>query len=85
LAGRVAIVAVAGDGTSEAVARTLAAAGAAVVLVAPPDALAAAGGLAAEIESAGIGRAAVFALDPVRPHDIDGLDGLVEMVAELFG
>ena len=84
LAGKVGIVAVAGPGggPTDAVARKLAAEGAAVVLAALPDALAAAGGLASEIAAAGTGRAVVFALDPGRPDD---LDALVDMVAELLG
>lgn len=81
LSGKTAIVPVAAP-SQEALALRLAAEGATVVLVAGPDGLAGAGRLAAAIEEAGAGRAAVFALDATDP---DHLDGLVELVAELFG
>ena len=78
------------DGPIDALARRLAADGAAVVLVAGPDAPAVerAGRLAAEVEASGTGRPAVFVLDPTDPTDPTGptgLDGLVAFVAELFG
>jgi NAD(P)-dependent dehydrogenase (short-subunit alcohol dehydrogenase family) len=82
LTGKVAIVPVSGHEPLEPLARRLAGEGAAVVLLAGPEGLAAAGRFAAVIEAAGTGRAAVFVLDPARPDD---LDGLVELVAELFG
>jgi NAD(P)-dependent dehydrogenase (short-subunit alcohol dehydrogenase family) len=84
LAGRVAIVPL-GDAAADhapALARRLATEGATVVLVAGADALDRSGRVASDIETAGEGRAAVFALDPADPAC---LDRLVELVAELFG
>ncbi|MDQ4097314.1 MAG: hypothetical protein M3144_05535, partial [Actinomycetota bacterium] len=91
LAGKVAIVPVGDVAAAEApaLARRLAAEGATVVLVAGPDALTRSGRLASQIEAAGDGRPAVFALDPSDPagqaDDADPAGPLVEFLAELFG
>lgn len=77
LAGKVVVVP-AGWPEADAIARRLAADGATVVIVGGGEA---AGRLAAEIEAAGVGRAAVFAATSASAADVDSL---ADFLAELF-
>lgn len=84
LTGKVAVVATGAGPAPEAVARRLAAEGAAVVLVAEAgeeEVVAGAARLAGELQDTGSGRTAVFTLTGTEATD---LDALIEFLGELF-